>query len=642
MTLQGELILHVGFQQTGASSLQRALDRLRPQLRRHGIGLVSHSALTQLDALEGWEAEEAPDPAAIGAFDAAFAAVVEGEVAEVARRSRAGARAVVVSSDHLLGRQNVDSRDGRPFRRRAEAAVAQAIRATGAARVRLVLYTRRQDRLMEFCYLREIQNGGFHTFAQQFPQRFEPLLDYGELVGRLEQLAEVEEVRVRPFELVGSSAARHADDFLATLGLNGQLDLTPVGTDLKPYRMYSRRALQLALDVNESLETEHERRLMRQFLKEHFPGADDESTRFLSTQERASILEAYAPVNRQLFERYLPDLPTDAYATDETIDRLVGADDHELGAGRGIRDLRARAQGLRRRGAAGTRFVAATARRARGRIAGGPARWYRHRSLRGPVGQKAPHAELVVVSFPQCGGAWLRLMVRAVLARRPGRKDDTPVTVARTPLGDMALPRALVACRARAARGLPLLGRHARRMVVVARDPRDVAVARYLHHAERRSRTPLPPLPEYLRESAAGLDWLLAAYDTWAEERRLRPQKVMLVRFEDLHDDPETVLRRVLEFAGLDSVGERVLQEAVAASRHAGLAPLAAPRESDESRPDGVGMYADHLSDADIRRIDERIGRSLGAAAFEYGPDPAGSPEPARSRAANGRHNRSW
>ncbi len=642
MTLEGELILHVGFQQTGASSLQRALGRLRPQLQRHGVGLVSHSALTQLDALEGWEAEQSPDPDAISAFDGAFAAVVEGEAAEVARRSRAGMRAVVVSSDHLLGRENVDSRDGQPFRGRAEAAVAQAIRATGAPRVRLVLYTRRQDRLMEFCYLREIQNGGSHTFAQQFPRRFEPLLDYGELVGRLERVVGVEEVRVRPFELVGSSAARHADDFLATLGLNGRLDLTPVGTDLEPYRMYSRRAVQIALDVNEFLESDRERRLMRRFLKEHFPGVDDESTRFLSAQERASILEVYATVNRQLFEHHLPDLPTEAYASDEATDRLVRTHDHEPGAGRGTRDLPARVRGLRRRGAAGKRFVAATARRARGRIAGGGAPWVRPRSLREPGGQRARNAEVVVVSFPQCGGSWLRLMLRTVLARRPGRDDDTPVTVARTPLDDMPLPPILAACRARAARGLPLVGGRARRAVVVARDPRDVAVARYLQQAERRGGTPLPALPEFLRESAAGLDSLLAAYDTWAEERRLRPQKVMLVRFEDLHDDPETVLRRVLEFAGVDSVSERALQEAVAAARHEGLEPLETPREPDRSRPVGMRMYADHLSDADIRRVDERIGRSLGAAAFGYGPDPAGCPEPARSRAANSRHDRSW
>lgn len=640
MTLQGELILHVGFQQTGASTLLRALDRLRPQLRRHGIGLVGHSALTQLDALEGWEAGESPDPAAVSAFDAEFAAMVEGEAAEVAQRSRDGVRAVVVSSDHLLGRDNVDSRDGQPFRPRAEAGVTQAIRATGAARVRLVLYTRRQDRLMEFCYLRAIQNGGWHPFAQQFPRRFEPLLDYGELVGRLERLTEVEEVRVRPFELVGSSAARHADDFLATLGLDGRLDLAPVGTDLRPYRMYSRRALQLALDVNEFLESERERALVRRFLKEHFPGVDDESTRFLATEERTAILEAYAPANRRLFERHLPDLPADAYASDEATHRLAETHPHEAGSGRGARSLGARARDLRRPGAASRHVVTATARHARRRATGVRARWSGRRRRRSPEGQKVPNAEIVVVSFPQCGGAWLRLMLETVLAREGGR-DGERAKVARAALGDVPLPRLLLGVRACVARGLPVPGTRDRRVVVVARDPRDVAVARSVRHAPRRGRMPLPGRPKFLGEPAAGLTSLLAAYDTWAEERRLRPQKVMLVRFEDLHGDPETVLHRVLEFAGVGSVDERALQEAVAASRGGGLEPPAAQGDPDESRPDGVVTYADHLSDADIRRIDEHIGRSLGAAAFGYEPDPAGSPEPARSRAAKGRRDRS-
>lgn len=641
MTLQGELILHVGFQQTGASRLLRALDRLRPQLRRHGIGLVGHSALTQLDALGGWEAEESPDPAAISAFDAEFAAMVEGEAAEVAQRSRGGVRAVVVSSDHLLGRDNVDGRDGQPFRHRAEAAVAQTIRATGADRVRVVLYTRRQDRLMEFCYLREIQNGGCHSFAQQFPRRFEPLLDYGELVGRLERLTGVEEVRVRPFELVGSSASRHVEDFLATLGLDGRLDLAPAGTNSRPYHMYSRRALQLALDVNEFLESERERRLVRQFLKEHFPGVDDESTRFLATQERTAILEAYAPVNRKLFERHLPDLPADAYASDEATHRLAEVHGHEPASGRGARSLRSPARRLRRWEAAGQRFVTATGRHARGRAAVARARWSRRRTLPSPVDQQVPHAEVVVVSFPQCGGAWLRLMLGSVLARQDGRDARGQVKIARALLGDMPLPPFLLGVRARAARGLPVPGARDHRVVVLARDPHDVAVARSVRQGRPRGRTLLSPRPKFLGESAGGLEWLLAAYDTWAEERRLHPQQVMLVRFEDLHGDPETVLRRVLEFAGVDSVDERSLQEAVAVSRSGELDFPTAQREPDASRPDGVARYADRLSDADMRRIDEHIGRSLGAAAFGYGPDPAGSPEPARSRVANDRRDRS-
>lgn len=620
-----DLILHAGFQQTGATMLQRALGRLRPQLRRHGIGFVSHAALMELDALAGWEADQSPDPDAVSAFDREFAGLVQAEAAEVARRSRSGVRAVVVSSDHLLGRENVDSRDARPFRHRAEPAIAQAIRATGAARARLVVYTRRQDRLMEFCYLREIQNGASHAFEEQFPDRFEPLLDYGELLERLASVPRVAEVRARPFELVSSSAARYADDFLAAVGLDGQLDLRPVGTDLTPYRMYSRRALHFALDVNEFLDTERERRLVRQFLKARFPGVDDESTRFLPAQDRARILAAYSPVNRRLFERHLPGLPPDAYAGDEATQRLVAT-------------CRLRSDEAIRKG--GPTHLPEVVR-ALTRQSGPVVRSLARRATQRPT-------VIAVTSRPECGGLWLRRMVQAVLTRDTGRDERQPVRVVSAALSGSPLSPLLVRGRARARQGLwgPLPGSGGRHVVVVARDPHDAVVARYLH-GDRRDGEALASRSELVGGSTTGLESLLAAYDTWAEERRRHPDQVMLVRYEDLHQEPEMVLRRVLEFTGLDSPDDQRLEEAVAESWD-GRDPLGSPADAATppaepraghvgSRPADVGIYAEHLEEGEVCHIDERIGRSLGAAAFGYGPDPAGNPDPAPSPAGDAR-----
>lgn len=616
-----ELILHAGFQQTGVTMLQRALGRVRPQLRRRGVGLVSHAALTQLDALAGWEADAACDPQAISAFDRELAGLVQDEAAEVDRRSRHGVRAIVVSSDHLLGRGNVDSRDGRPFRPRAEPAVAQAVRATGASRARLVLYTRRQDRLMEFCYLRKIQNGASHALGEQFPDRFEPLLDYGELVQRLAGVARVAEVRARPFELVSWSAARYVDDFLATLGLDGQLDLTPVGTDLTPYRMYSRRALHMALDVNEFLESEPERRMMRRFLKTHFPGTDDDSTRVIPASERARILDAYASANRNLFERWMPDLPADAYASDEATHELA-ATGRPRSAGAPRRHPVAMAQALNRRAVPAARAL-------------------RRRAAN-------PRTALVVVSRPECGGPWLERMVRAALRPAAGRDARGPVRVVSAPLGDTPLSRFLVRCWGRGLRRSRLGGR-ARRVVVVVRHPRDAIVARTEHGKDPENGRPATRT-DLAGDPAGGLEWLLAAYDAWAEARRQRPEEVMLVRYEDLAEDAETVVRRVLEFAGVAVPGEQALQEAVAASAD-GREPFGAPvdaavlpaegREPGEaeraaSQPGQVGISVESFGD-DVGRINEAIGRSPGAVAFGYGPDAAQAPERARSRAAETR-----
>lgn len=320
---RSDLVLHVGFPQTGVEMLQQALGRLQPQLRRHGVGFVGHSALAQLAGVEGWQCKKTTRRKRVRTFERGLAKLVRDEEVAVARHCRDGVRAVIVSSDHLLGCENVTHHEGRLFRPFAEPAVAQAIRALGASRVRLMVYLRRQDRLMELCYLREIEKGRTHEFAEQFPHHVEPVLDYEEVLRRLESLAGVDDVRVRPFELVGATTATYVDDFLSVLELDGRVDLTPVGGDLIPYRLYSRHALNIALDVNAYLDSARERRLVGEFLKELCPGTDEESTRFLPADERARILAAHAPANRRLFEHAMPDLPADAYESEEATARLT-------------------------------------------------------------------------------------------------------------------------------------------------------------------------------------------------------------------------------------------------------------------------------------------------------------------------------
>lgn len=317
-----ELLLHVGVQQTGAGMLRRALGRIRPQLHLHGIGLIPHGALAGLPSAGGWRARTGAAPQEADAFEREVAGLIERESAAI-RRAGAEPRAMVISSDHLLGRENLDGRDEERFRPAAEAAITQMLRAVDPLRAQVVVYLRRQDRLMEACYLRSLQHGATHRFEQQFPRRFEPVLDYGALIERLQGLAPVQGVRVRPFELVGASAGGYVADLLAPLELDGELDLARVGDDLQPFRLYSSRAAQMAREVNAHLDSAEERRLVREFLLEHFAASDDAGTRHLAAEDRRRILEAYAPANQRLFASYLPDLPVESYANDEATDRLA-------------------------------------------------------------------------------------------------------------------------------------------------------------------------------------------------------------------------------------------------------------------------------------------------------------------------------
>lgn len=590
--LGSELVVHAGLHQTHTAVLQGALRRLRPQLGSRGIGFVDHAAMSQLPGLGGWQRELVSDPAATRAFERALGLLVSGEEAEVTRRSGDPPRATIVSSDDLLGRRNIDQRDEGRFRPFAVPAVAQAIRATAASTVRVVLYIRRQDRFMELCYLRAIEEGGHHTFAQHFPRRFEPVLDYGELIDRLRGLPEVREVHVRPIEFVRSDAAGRADDLLAVLGQRGQFDLDEPEPDVTPEPRYSHRALRIALDINGFLETERERSRVREFLTEQFPGGDDDTTRFLSEDDRGRILDAYAPTNRRLFERYLPDLPVDAYATDRppavlspptgtaTSPHPADSCDHPVAPSEPApRPIRATS-------------LTAVARPA----------WLTGIRLR----YQARRADVLLRSAPGCGSGWLRMMLGMAMARHAGWSTHDPLRFTEA-VSAARLPRILAvpSDRVENVRRDMTLGGRSPKVVVVVRDPRQVLASLRGAGAGAEDRQPPRARSAPAQRTLRDLDELLGFYDAWEEERRRRPDEVMIVRYEDMIRDAPAVLHAVLGFAGLGLVEPRWLHRAVAESSFGELA-----REQ--------GDLTSEVSIEEARFVDDRIRRSAGAEAFDY------------------------
>src|SRR4051794_10235474 len=181
--------MHVGVPRSGAV-LRRSLSRLRRQLRAHGVAYVGGPDLDHLPHA-GWD-HRAEDRAS-GARD--FRREVRGKL-DGERRWAAGAlgrRAphTLISSDRLLGTRQIGFRDGQRFRPDAERMVGQVISAADARRVRIVLYSQRQDLLLEEEYLRCLRAGAHASLEELFPYLLEPALDYSDLLARLEGVPNV-------------------------------------------------------------------------------------------------------------------------------------------------------------------------------------------------------------------------------------------------------------------------------------------------------------------------------------------------------------------------------------------------------------------------------------------------------------------
>lgn len=311
-----DLVLHVGMPRSGPP-LRRALQQLRPQLHSHGVAVLGTAELKRLAHLKGWDSDGQAQRGQAAAFGRDLAAAVRSASRHAAGVLGRRSVQVVISSDRLLGGAALGRDDADGLRPYAERATAHVIESLSAQRVGVVLYTHRQDRLMELAYLRRVQAGERHSFAEQFPYRFEPVLDYANLVERLRGVAHVADVVVRPVELLDAGTHSFVNDFLSTVGLRDTLDLYALPTDLSPHPdVYSGRAAQLAVAMRPLLETAAETRLVNDYLAKNYLAGERYTTDLLEKDDRRRILDAYASRNEELFRTHMPDLPADSYADD--------------------------------------------------------------------------------------------------------------------------------------------------------------------------------------------------------------------------------------------------------------------------------------------------------------------------------------
>jgi hypothetical protein len=312
-----DLVLHVGMPRSGAV-IRRALTRLRPQLRTHRVAYIGDPQIAGLGHVAGWECGPHASSPQASTFDGELATLVAAE-----RRHAAGVTGrrtpvrTIVSSNRLLGAGDVGRRDAEQFRPYAIPATTQVIKALSARRVQVVLYTQRQDRLMELSYLQRMRTGRAHAFEDEFPDCFEPRFDYLELIDRLRTVPAVADVVVRPLELVDAGQHAFVNEFLGLVGLENRLDLDAMGLDPWPYPPgYSARGARLALALTPLMDTPAERRRLRGFVWENYSTRERYDTDFLDRDVRRGILDSYAELNRELFRTHLPDLPVESYSDD--------------------------------------------------------------------------------------------------------------------------------------------------------------------------------------------------------------------------------------------------------------------------------------------------------------------------------------
>ena len=316
MTTDHDLVLHVGMPRA-SSIVGPALRRLQPQLRAHGVAYLDGAQLELLPHATGWNRDRLTRRKHRADFRHELAALARAEQQRAGSLWRRRQVPVVVAGDQLLGRGDIGRRDAEQLRPYATDAVSQVVKALSARNVQIMVHTHRQDRLLELAYLRRVCSGQHAAIEEYFPDVFEPVLDYRDLVTRLRSVPHVSDVVVRPVELADAGVHAFVHDVLDIFGLRDTLDLYVIGQDLCVYPpVYSAQGAALARAMNPLVQGA-EFTLLQEFLTESYSAPVEYGPpEILDPDARARMLASYAESNRLLFGEYMPDLPTDSYADD--------------------------------------------------------------------------------------------------------------------------------------------------------------------------------------------------------------------------------------------------------------------------------------------------------------------------------------
>ena len=174
--------------------------------------------------------------------------------------------------------------------------------------------------------------------------------------------------------------------------------------------------------------------------------------------------------------------------------------------------------------------------------------------------------DVYFVSYPKCGRTWLRFMLQQYLelcgSNTQQFKDKFYLGL---PGGQIIKfehdQGSWVLAPLRIDRLSFNVSKYIERKVIfMARDPRDVLVSSW-YHLKFRERTYRGSLSEFIRDDLVGIHKVVSFMNMWLENSHI-PDDFFLITYEQLHSDPLTSFHRLLDFIGI-AVSYSALQTAV-------------------------------------------------------------------------------
>jgi len=237
--------------------------------------------------------------------------------------------------------------------------------------------------------------------------------------------------------------------------------------------------------------------------------------------------------------------------------------------------------------------------------------------------------DVYIISYPKSGRTWLRVLLGKAICLQYGLPDELMLDTHRLTSAAGLLRTHFVHDYSEILSGLhyrrlPERKREyaSKKVVFVVRDIKDTLVSSYFQ-ATKRTYKFKGPISEFVRSETFGVKKIVTFYNVWHNNSHV-PKDFLLLRYEDMHQNPSDALIRTLRFIGLEQIEDRIIKEAVAFASFNNMKKMeaggyfkdakmrpgdAGDEESYKVRKGVVGGYTTYLNEADIQYIDQTVAK---------------------------------
>ena len=255
--------------------------------------------------------------------------------------------------------------------------------------------------------------------------------------------------------------------------------------------------------------------------------------------------------------------------------------------------------------------------------------------------RKLQLADIVFVSFGKSGRTWLRVMLSGLYQQIYGLPKTALIGFNNFHSMNNAIPRMFFTHD-------NYIGNYTghtdskvdfynKKVVLLARDPRDVAVSQFFQWKYRlkSSKRAINKYPEensdislfdFVMKSDTGLKWVIGFLNLWAQEAA-HMDEFFLLRYEDLKKNPVETLEKLVGFMGAPA-NDAHIRAAVEFSAYDNMKKMEEKRTfwlsggrmvpKDRSNPNSykvrrakVGGYRDYFDDKQVAEIDAYVDKNL-------------------------------